>query len=354
MSKAPFKRFIITLLFFNKDVAFIVEKLKTFGYIISDTEVSSIFDDIKSILPESIKDVLSSRQVLDISSQTVIQWLNHFKVFEYYDYIIRKNKSNDGPEYFKWFDDCLWIHEYEDVMTLVNIFLFNGEPHDSISDIVMFKYKKKIGVDALKLYKTIFWDCENLTAKEAYRYCKPFQNSAAIVRVLRSGEAEIEMAPKNDEESSDGSDVPFTFHDSEYIKWKIGYKDIKIPDIKSFLETVKRDSYFKYYESMSMTQSVEREEEDEDGSNDKIGAFDRSLKRKRFRNVEESRAKMAKNWIDIYLKAENAIPNKGEEESKDLMKRLEQVALEYGDIKDEKIVSSDQIPNLLNDIKGDM
>ena len=211
----------------------------------------------------------------------------------------------------------------------------------------MFKYRKKIGVDTLELYARVFWDTESLTAKEAFYFCDPFKKNALIVRHLRSGDTEITMSGDDADTEHDGSDVPFTFHDTKYIKWKIGYRDIEVPAPRDFLEQVKKDSYYKYYESMNMTQSVETEVED--GNDDRLGEYEH--KKVKHRNVEEQRAKMAKHWVDLYLKAEDSIPDGGNS-SEDFFEKMRQLKLDFEDV--EKIASIDDMPGVLDDIRGDM
>lgn len=340
MNKAPFRRFVTTFLLFNKNVEFIVNKLHDFGYNVSDVEVERIFKNLKSKLPEKYASLLDSGQIFPMDEG----WLKELGVFEFYDFIVRGGKIEDPPEYFKWCEDCMWAHKYKDVMSLINVLLFNDEDLESISKIVAFKYKKKIGIDALNLYKRVFWDLNGLTAKDALHYCVPFRDNAMIIRKMRSGN-ELEML-SSDSEANDGSDISFGFHDTSYIKWKIGYRDIEVPTPKDFLERIKQDSYFKYYEAMNMTQSIEIE--DEDGSNDKLGAFN-SSKRKR-RNVEEQRAKMAKQWMDIYLKAQSSIPSDRSDEA-GFFEKMEQLSLDF---QDEKLVQIDDMPDIMNDIKEDM
>ncbi len=345
MAKVPFERFITTMLLFNNSIQEIINRISPFGYYITEPEVLDIFNDIRNILPENIRSLINDRQPLDVSNDTHVQWLKHFEIFELYDYISRKEKNPDPiPPYFKWIEDCLWIHKYKDVMTIINIFLFNKEPLESISDIISFKYKKKIGIETLKLHQSLFWDSETMTAKEALYHCEPFRHNILIIRQLRSGDSTVTSI---DDEAHNGSDVGFTFHDSNYIKWKIGYtKGIKVPSTKDFLEGVKRDSYFKYYESMNMTQSVEME--NEEGSNEEFGSFDK--KTTISKNVEEQRAKMAKQWLDIFLKAEDKIPTSNPS-TDNIMERIEQLELGFDE---EKIMAIDDAAAIMNDIQGDL
>jgi len=342
MSAIPFRKFIIALLFCGRDINWIRDKLSTFQYRISEEEVLSVFNDVRSILPETISEYLNSGGTLRLNEEQHVEWLNHFGVFEVYDHILRSAKNiDDPPNYFKWCDDCVWIHTYKDIMSIVNIFLYNNEPLDTISDVLMVKYRRKVGVDALKLYQKIFWDTSNMSAKDALKYCKPFTNNALIIRQCRSG-SEIEF---RDPDSNDGCDVPFHFHDIEYIKWKIGYK-IEAPKPKQFLEKVQSDSMFKYYEVMNMTQSIEVEVED--GSNE-MGGYN-STKTKR-RNVEEMRVNAAKKWLDIYIKANEHMPD-DRSDSDDFFSKMNQLELEF-DSGNEQIANIEDLPDVMEDIKGD-
>ena len=341
MSKIPFAKFIITLLFSNKSIPFIIEKLKSFNYHITEPEVLEIFDDIRNILPPSMRDLLNAGNPLNIEDASHQQWLKQLDVYEIFDFMHKK--YDNPPEHFKWIEDIMWAHTYEDVMTLINIFMFNDEPLESISNIISFKYRKKIGIEALKMYENIFWNSKNMTAKEAMYHCVPFRTNTVIVRKIRLGGTDTDA---HDDDADDGSSVSFIFYDNDYIKWKIGYKDVKIPTAREFFESIKKDSYFKYQEAMNMTQSVEVF--DEEGNNEKIGAFEvHKISR---RNVEEQRAKLTKAWLDMYLKANESAPDAGEHE--EFFKQLEQVSLDFHD--DEKIIDIGTAKDILEDIKGDI
>ena len=345
MSKVPFKKFIITFLFFNKSIPFIIDRLKGFGYFIKEDEVKEIFDEVRVILPESITSLINAGLAVDLTNEVHIEWLKTIGVFEFYHYIVKRDTEKEPPEYFKWFSDCLWIHGYRDVMSLVNILLFNDEPVDEISKIVMYKYKKKVGVDAFQFYQKIFWDTEFLSAKDALLYCTPFRDNALIVRKLRSGSTEVTSM---DDDEQDGSDVPLTFHDTNYIKWKIGYRDISVPNARDFMERIKADSYYKCYEAMNMTQSVEIIEEEGNGQ---FGAFDSKVTKKR--NVEEQRVKLIKDWMDVYLKADKAMPDpESKADDEDFFGKMQQLELDFED--QEKLMSIMDDPQIMNDIKGDI
>ena len=346
LTKIPFERFIITWLLLGKDIDYIIGKLKELWYHIEEDEVSSVFEALKNILPEKLKEIIESDALrVDLNNEEHLQWLEHFKIKDFCEWIFKKNnKSIEQPDFFKWYRDCMWIHNYRDVITLVNILMFNGEPLESISDIISFKYKKKIGIETLKIHQMIFWDCSVISAKEALYHCIPFRKNVLIVKNLRS--ANITEIVKLDQDSDDGSDVSFVFHDSNYIKWKIGYKAIKVPEVKDFLEDVKRDSYFKYYEAMNMTQSAEVEEES--GENDKIGSFE--SKKVKLRNVEEQKARSMKHWVDLYVKADKAIPDGGPVDD-DFFDKMDQLSLDF---EETKLADISDNPDMFDDIKSDM
>jgi hypothetical protein len=345
MSKIPFERFIITFLILGKDISHIVTKLKEFHYHITEQEVTEIFDNLKQIVSETLRTKLDTKIPWSLSDEQDKQWLIQLGIFEYYDYLIRRTAKDigDPPIYFKWFRDSLWIHAHEDVMSLVNIFLFNKETLETISDIISFRYKKKIGIEALERHKSIYWDCDIISAKEALYHCIPFRKNALVVRNIKFGN--ITTISKLSDDEDDGSDTSFVFHDSNYIKWKIGYKDVKVPTAKDFLEKVKQDSYYKYYEAMNMAQSVETEEET--GNND-FGPFDKKTVRRR--NVEEQKARAAKHWLDLYLKANESIPSEGSKNDKDFFERMSQLSMQFDE---EKIMKIEDAPHIMDDIKGD-
>lgn len=357
MSRAPFKNFIVLELLYGAGVAQISEKLRNFGYICEDVDIISIFNELKHTLPEDMRDLVIAKAPLNMSDAKHIEVLMGLGVWEFYDYInFTKNQPEKLPEsppvHFKWCEDCLWIQDNSEIMVLINILLFNGDVPEDISKVIKFKYRKNISSKVVELYKRMFWSTDEIDAKEAMDYCHHFKNNAVIIRYLKSGELEVEKADMESGEESDGSDVPFTFHNSEYIKWKIGFKDVKIPDSRSFLEDVKRDNYFRYYEVQNMNQSVEREVEEESGSNDKIGAFDRKLNRKRFRNVEEQRAKLSKHYFDEFVKADTSALKGDGSSNKEFFKKMSEIDLKFKE--DEKVVRAEDVKDLLTDIAGDI
>jgi hypothetical protein len=196
-------------------------------------------------------------------------------------------------------------------------------------------------METLSLYGSLFWDTSAMNAKDAIYFYEPFRRNTMIIRTIRGG-TEFE---KVDDPSNDGSDVAVTFHESDYIKWKIGFKKVTVPGPDAFLDKVMQDSYFKYYEAMNMLQSVE--EEVKDGNNDEFGHYDESKKIKR--NVEEQRAKSAKAWLDMFLRAKKYKSDGSGED--DMVKRIKALTIDFVD---EKLARIDENEDMLGDIKKDM
>jgi hypothetical protein len=337
----PYKKFVISLLFFAKDVKYILDKILSFHYYVEGQWIADIYQEVKSTLPPNIVGLLNDKVALPMQYH---EWFRHYKIFEIYDYFINKEKS----EYKKWVEDCLWVINNKDIMILMNILLFNNEPHDSISDIIQFKFKKKLGVDMIAMYQNLFWDCSNMDAKEAFLYCIPFRKSSLIIRELASGETEIEKPDVVGGPGDNQCDVPVTFHDINYIKWKIGYKKVSPVSAKEFLNQVKTDSMYKYYEVMHMKRFSEAESGSETG-----GMYgDIVTEKSRYKNVEESKAALAKKWVDIYLKVEERAPT-GVNKNDEFFDRMNQTELDFGDSK-EMISTVEDHVGMLEDIKGDM
>jgi len=346
MKKIPFKKLIFVYLLRNMSIAEINSKLYKFGYHCSEEETSGLYSDLRYMLPESLKEKTEDMMEFRVSDEKDAEWLKHLKIFKLFNFLQNRYKKDfTKPDYFKWFEDCLWILNHEDTMSLINIFLFNNEPIESISAIIDFRYKKSITIDAINIYKEYFWDCDGMTAKEAMYFCIPFRQDTLIIKRIKYG-SDVTVSSLNSTEN-DGSDTNFVFHDTNYIKWKIGYKEFKLPDAKDFMEQIKKDSYYKYYEVMNMTQSIEIDEED--GENDKLGAF-KSIKTKK-RNVEEQRIKGAKHWMEMYLKADKAIPVEDDDAEGEFFEKMKNMELDFDD---EKIMDIGEDPEMLNDVREDV
>ena len=218
----------------------------------------------------------------------------------------------------------------------------------NISSVIQFKYHKKISVDALSLYKSIYWDTSSISSKEAVLSCIPLRNSSYIVKRLEDGSAEVTHAASTMPESDNGFVGDISIMDSKYIKWKIGYKeDIKVPTTKSFMEDVKMDSYMKYKEALYMAKSIEASTDNGEGPEGPINVT--RIKRK---NVESERMRLMKGYLDMFIRADEKMPDETTEEEANFFNNLQQVNMRF--IDDDKIMDAKEVENLLDDIAGDM
>jgi hypothetical protein len=345
MKSVPFKRLVQAYLFYGERLPRIMERLQGFEFECVESDLAYILDECRAPLPEVLsKKFVECQPFNPYTNEIEKQWLQQLGLYEFFDFIMRrKQEVADIPNYFKWFNDCLWILAHREVTCLVNILMFNGDELDSISDVISCKYKKKIGIDALERYRLFFWDTSAIDAKEALYFYAPFRKNALIMKYKpEATEAEISQCLSSD----DGSTESIVFHDSNYIKWRVGYKKVTIPSAEDFLEQVKTDSIFKYYEAMNMVRSVE--EHNENGFNDKIGQF--NMDRKIRKNVEEQRIKAAKGWLDMFMRA-----HKGKKPDtpgdEDIFKKMSSLPMSFDS---EKLLSVDDNPEMLDDIRKDM
>jgi len=221
--------------------------------------------------------------------------------------------------------------------------MFNDESHSEISAVVGFKYKKKLSSEALERFQSIFWDTSSCTAKDAIMRCSHFKDNTLVIKTLSTGEQDAAIFQNY--HKSNGSSVNVVFHPVEYIKWKIGYKKLAPPKPKDFIEAVQTDSYHKYYEAMNMETFVEWSKEESFG-----GEFgDTEATRINYKNVEDQKARLAKHWFDMYLKAHSAMPEDGESDGS-FFDKLDQYALTFDE---EKIANARDVKGLIDDVKGD-
>jgi len=68
--------------------------------------------------------------------------------------------------------------------------------------------------------------------------------------------------------------------------------------------------------------------------------------------TEEQRAKAAKHWMELFVKADSSIPS-GSNKSDEFFEKMNQLELDFGDM-EEKIVSIDNAQDILKDIKSDL
>ena len=346
----PFYRYVIYLIFSGYKIQGITTELRRKHFEVSDDEVNSIYQDILSISSDTVLDCLTSRKPLDIDNPAHIDILDHFGITKYF--LRNHNPSRtveSTPRWYKWVDRCEWITEHHDIQTVIHILLFNGDDYKSIAAVIQFKYKYLLGEKSIETYVNTFWDVDQFSAKEAAKYYPVLKNSTYILRMFSDGEAEVEHVSYVYPESMNSTGMGFTIMDSDYVKWKLGMrKDIRVPSTTDFLENVKMDTMYKYKEALHMTSSVESNKEEGEGFEGPINNS-RTIRR----NVEAERAKLMRQYLDMFIKADGAIPvvEDAENES-NFFENLQQVSLSF--MEDEKILSIDDNREMLEDIKQDM
>jgi len=344
----PYYKYIINQVFYSNKIQNICDDLNKRHFSISYEEVSEIYNDLVNTLPEIVRESVMKREPLSLDIKAHEDILKYYGIYDLYTYtVFKNNRPPEAPYFFKWLDDLDWVMRYEDVMTLVNVLMFNGEPLEGISSVVLFKYKKKVGYDALVMYKELFWDIDVMSAKEAIKYCNMLKNSSYVIRRFVDGEVEVEHAEFKSPEDYNGTSQAFYMMDTNYIKWKIGYKsDVKIPDVKDFLNEVKMDSIYKYQEALNMTRVVDVDTEEGEGFQGPI-----SITKVKKRNVESERVRLMKSYLDLFIKAEEKMPDDSKEEES-FFKNIQQLNMTF--VNNEKILNVDDDPQILLDVKDDM
>ncbi len=348
--KLPFYKYIVNQVFTNKNIQHIREELNKKHYYVLTEEIDEVFKSLLESSSDSIRECLVDRRLLDLENPAHVDVLKYYGIYEMYAYEFFKDKNLDKkPSCVKWFEDIEWIFKYEDVQSIINIFLFNEEDLSVVSSIIQFKFRKKLGLRTLELYKDIFWDTTVMSAKEALHYCTLLKNSSYIARRFSDGEVEVERASNVFPESDNGITKPFYGMDSAYIKWKLGYtKDLEVPSPKDFLKRIQVDAMFKYDEALHMERAIDVNREEGTG----FEGADINVTRTTRKNVEGERLRLMKGYVDLFIKATDKMPEDSADEES-FFKNLDQLSMNF--VQKEKIVSiSDMDPSVLDDVKLDM
>lgn len=350
MFSIPFFRYIIALLLLNDNISKIKEQVQKKGFFIQESEIEKIHEAICSIPIKSAKDIISKNTKIDFENKNHIDILDHLKVRDYVEYASREyTLFEEPPENTRYILDCMWILSHRDVSMLVNTFLFNEEPDLSIIKILKFKYRKCLLLKSIETYKHLFFDTSKASAKDVFKYMPYMRDTSSIIRKMVNGESEIEVS---DTVYDNLIDMPINIVDSSYLKWKIGYKNVEVPGPKEFFESVQKDSMFNYYEAVNLVRSEEVDIEDDDGEGPE-GPIRVTRVKRRKRNRSESRASLARKWLDMYIKANDNMP-KNSEADDDFFDQLNQVRLDFEEHDGEKIIRADDIAGLFEDIAEDM
>lgn len=361
----PFKKYIIAQLLRGKSCSNIIDQLNSFGYNVNMGQVQIILEDMQRTLPDNIRELFSNSKSLDSSNDNHIEWMKHYDVYDFIKYLDDTVNKTQNRHMRDTFDNLIWFHNHPAVASLINVLIFNKEPSDSIVAIIDFKFSKKMPINTIDQHKKIMWDTENISAIEALRFCRHFNNNILAITSYGSGcvneeedwaKGGILNGIGTESEASNGFSSAVIFQDTDYIKWKIGYKEIKKPDITEFLEEVKTDSYYKYKEAMQMIQNIERSKIEgitpgEDGSPVEINNTNT-----RYRNVEEQKNKLAKAWVDMYIKAHKSLPESHQDDKVDeFFENLkEQVELDFEENEvSDYLTTIDDAKDILKDIQGE-
>ena len=360
--KLPFKKYIITQLLRGKTCSTIAEQLSTFGYNVKVDEITEMIQDIQKILPDNIQELFSNSEPLDSSNQEHMEWMKYYDVYDFIKYLDDIMNKKNQIHMKDTFDNMIWIHNHPAVASLTNILIFNNEPHNSIATILEFKFQKKIPVQTITYHKKIMWDTSDCSALEALHFFRHFNNTALAITSYESGCTNEEQpwaargGQVSNSENTNGFSNAIIFQDTDYIKWKIGYKEIKKPNVSDFLEEVKLDSFYKYKEAMQMIQNIERTKSEGTVPGGEQGSVHIDNTTTRFRNVEEQKHKLAKAWLDMYIKANKSIPEStNDDEINEFFNMLkQQVELEFEENDNsEYLTTIDQAQDMLKDINGE-
>ncbi len=326
----PFKRFVIAQLFLGREPDEIRQKLYKFGYVVENKEISDIYDDIKSVAPPSIIEHLNAKRVVTLAVGE--DWFKHYGVLEYMEFV-------EEREHQDAISNVLWLHNDRIVCTLANALLFNEEDSASVAAVIKFKYKKNISQKSIDIHRSLFWDTSSISGIEAVKMYRHFDGNSLVV------------IPGDHEESHDGISESIIFRDNEYIKWKIGYRELKVPSSKDFLNQVKIDSSFMYEEAKLMTRSVTRSHSEGNNVDEEGNPVNIDNTTWSYGNVTQAKLNTMKKAVDLYIKADKALPEeRTSTESDAFFEKIQQINISYILDEKDKIVTGDEAAALLEEM----
>jgi len=326
----PFKRFIIAHLFRGDSAQQVVVRLNTLGYRVVESEVISIFRDVKELLPESIMDYVKLDKPVPCEAGSA--WFKHYDILDYMEFLELGSHADR-------FNSILWPHTYSEVAVIINTLLYNNEDHKVISSVLDYKYHHNMSQIAIEWYKKIFWETYGIQAQEILKRFKPFENNTLV------------LSEEGQEESDDRSSMAIIFRDNEYIKWKVGY-NVKPPKARDFMDKVKADASFMYEEAKTIVQSVSRSISRGTVINPETGEpMETEGFSKSFKNLRSAQMSNMKAAVDLYIKADRAIPEESDSSEVDrFFERIEQMNLTYDVNERDKVVSGEDAKNILSEL----
>jgi len=313
-------------LFAGQDANFIIGRCRDFGYLCTDADVVAISKEIRSTASKNITSLFEARQPLDVGNEKHREWMQYYGVAELMTFMASKDKP-DPPEYFKWVRDAIWINSVDEAQVITNALIFNGDDDEAIAAVLRFKYRRILSFEAVKLHRKIFFSGE-FSSDVAIKYCLRMAGSTAVLRSI-SGETQMRHDDAGTVKRVDndfGQTRELVFHDSNYIKWKIGYPEVKPPRAEDFLDKVMADASFRYYEAGQMQQFARRKFEE--GTSAVTGQqYSNSVAN--YENVAEAQAKLMEKYTNIYIRAMKSKPNMRSSAAQDLIDKLSQLSIDF-------------------------
>jgi len=333
---------ITALIMAGKPCTEIMSVCKDMGHQCIEIDVTTSAKVLRDVLPKNLSKMIDQSAPFRINEPVHVEWMNEFGVFEILDFMARKDME-DPPPYFKWIRDAIWICSNPPIHALVNALLFNGDQCADVADVVQFKYRKQIGTDALEIYKKLFFNVDGVSAMHVIQLCNHMTNSSIVLRQM----SDPDYVRKNNKPELDtGFTEAMIFHNSNYIKWKLGYKNIKPPSSTEFLEQVMLDASNKYYEATERSYL--------EGNSMVTGeAVEQTTTM--YRNAEKERSKLMKSYTDLYIKASNSRPVGAGTKSKadELIEELSQLRMTFDSITDH-IIDINSMPDIAGEIAMDI
>lgn len=336
---------ITALLFTGQTARPIMESLRTFGYYATEAQIKTRYQELLSVASDNIRKLFSTQQPLRVDNDVHVQWMKQYGVFELMDFMARKECA-DPPAYFKWIRDALWINSLDDVQAITNVLLFNGDNHEDVAAVIRFKYRRQISVEALDLYQRLFFDFVGLGADDVMDCCPNMRESTLILKQISSG---TRIQEKPGEECYEGYKRQFIFHDSGYIKWKLGMPQIEPPRAEDFLNRVMADASYRYTEATEMTNFADIKSEDGISAVTGENYNNTVINRK---NAVKEQVRLMKQCIDIYVKASNSKPVQRSSSAQDLIDKLTKLQVQFSDASEHMIMASDLPPGVANEINA--
>ena len=337
MAHTPFRKYVWTHIVAGLDFTEITRTLGLSDFVLTEDNIKDEYETLKQSLPPALKDLLEKRGEFMIDNEHVnhIQWLRAIGILDYYRFKkIPPSRRPANNKSFEAFEIMEMIMKHRDIMIMVNRFLFNGEEASKIATLVSHNLGRIIPDKAIEVYRDYLWDIGHVNAKNCFVYYKAFRTSAVITREGKAVDMKDEMSANVTDALLDNDD---------YFKWKAGMQ-VNIGNINDRLREVATDCYFKLKEAIYTTQVIDRTISS--GTSFEGEPFDNATTN--YQNVQKETTKVAKVYLDMFLKANGSIVKEDKGAADSFFERLGQVAIEFPE---EKIESYHKV---FDDVKEDI